>query len=143
MWLANIELRTRRGWPNDLLRYVLFLDIGRVWNTRDLFSATNADARATPGMGIRLVTPLGPFRVDVGYNPNGLDAGPAFYVIPGNAATGLVGRAVCVSPGTDDPLIVRSGQAVSSNSCPASFLPTRSRSLLSRLTFHFSLGNAF
>jgi outer membrane protein insertion porin family/translocation and assembly module TamA len=143
MWIANLELRTRRGWPNDLLRWVLFLDAGRVWNTRDVFSVTNADARATPGIGVRLVTPLGPFRVDIGYNPNSLDAGPAFLVIPGDAKAGIAGRAVCVSPGTDDPLVLGSGTTSSSSSCPATFLPTASRSLLSRLTFHFSLGNAF
>jgi outer membrane protein assembly factor BamA len=143
MWIANVELRTRRGWPNGLLRWVLFLDAGRVWNTRDVFSVTNADTRATPGIGVRLVTPLGPFRVDVGYNPNSLDSGPAFLVIPGDVKAGTVGRAVCVSPGTDDPLVLGAGGMSSSSSCPATFLPTGKRSLLSRLTFHFSLGNAF
>jgi outer membrane protein assembly factor BamA len=143
MWVTNIELRTRRGWPNDLLRWVVFLDAGRVWNTRDVFSVTNADARATPGVGVRLVTPLGPFRVDVGYNPNALDHGPAFVVIPGDASRGVAGRAVCVSPGTTDPLTLAAGEIGGTASCPASFLPTGRRSLLSRLTFHFSLGNAF
>ena len=56
---------------------------------------------------------------------------------------GIVGRAVCVSAGSDDPLVLGAGQTSSANSCPASFLPTASRSFLSRLTFHFSLGNAF
>ena len=142
-WITNLELRTRRGWPTDLLRWVLFLDVGRVWNTRDVFSATNADARATPGFGVRLVTPLGPFRVDVGYNPNSLEPGPAFFIIKGDPSKGIVGRAVCVSAGSDDPLSLGAGQTSSANSCPASFLPTASRSFLSRLTFHFSLGNAF
>ena len=143
MWIANLELRTRRGWPNDLLRWVVFLDVGRVWNTRDLFSATNADARVTPGIGVRLITPLGPFRVDIGYNPNSLEPGPAFLVIPGDASKGIVGRAICVSPGTTDPLVLGAGASSSSNSCPATFLPTGTRTPLSRLTFHFSLGNAF
>jgi outer membrane protein insertion porin family/translocation and assembly module TamA len=142
MWVANLELRTRRGWPTELLKWVAFLDVGRVWNTRDVFSVTNADARATPGVGMRFVTPLGPFRMDIGYNPNALEPGPAFLVVPGNAATGAPGRAICVSPGSDDPL-GGVGTAPSAAFCPATFLPQRSRSLLSRLTFHFSLGNAF
>lgn len=143
MWLGNIELRTRRGWPNDLLRWVAFVDVGRVWNTRDLFNVTNAGARATPGVGVRLITPLGPFRMDIGYNPNNVDAGPAFYVTPGEPGAGVAGRAICVSPGTDDPLFLGPGQRPSAGSCPATFAPPRARSLLSRLTFHFSLGNAF
>lgn len=143
MWLANVELRTRRGWPTDLLRWVVFLDVGRVWNTTDLFSAANADARATPGFGVRFVTPLGPFRMDIGYNPNGLDAGPAFYVQPGDIAHGVAGRAICVSPGSTDPLTLGAGQLAGTASCPVTYLPQRASSLLSRFTFHFSLGNAF
>ncbi len=142
-WLTNFELRTMRGWPSDLLRWVVFLDVGRVWNTRDVFSFTNAELRATPGVGVRLITPLGPFRVDVGYNPNGVAAGPAFLVQPGDLANGVSGRAICVSPGTDDPLFLDGGRTPSASSCPATFLPTRARGLLSRLTFHFSLGQAF
>ncbi len=142
MWIANIELRTRRGWPTDLLKWAAFVDVGRVWNTRDVFKVINADARATPGLGVRFVTPLGPFRMDVGYNPNALEAGPAFFIVPAGATSGLGGRPVCVSPGSDDPLR-GAGTAPSANSCPATFLPARASSVLSRLTFHFSLGNAF
>ncbi len=143
MWLANLEFRTRRGWPNDLLRWVVFVDVGRVWNTRDLFSVTNAEARATPGFGVRLITPLGPFRMDVGYNPNGVEAGPAFLVQAADPANGVLGRAICVSPGSDDSLRPASGGMPSATSCPATFLPGKSRGLLSRLSFHFSLGQAF
>lgn len=143
MWVGNFELRTRVGWPNDLLRWVFFVDVGRVWNTRDVFSVTNADARATPGIGVRLVTPLGPFRLDIGYNPNGVEPGPAFLVQPGDLLAGISGRAICVSPGSDDPLVPGPGQSPSANSCPATYRPPRAATLLSRLTFHFALGNAF
>ncbi|MBM4194204.1 MAG: hypothetical protein FJ202_07495 [Gemmatimonadetes bacterium] len=141
MWIGNIELRSTRGWPSDLLRWVLFVDMGRVWNTQNVFSVTNADTRATPGIGARVITPLGPFRVDIGYDPTSPEPGPAFYVIP--ASNGAVGRAVCVSPGSEDPITLRAGDTPFGGRCPASYLPTRPRSLLSRLTFHFSLGNAF
>jgi outer membrane protein assembly factor BamA len=139
MWFGNIELRTRRGWPTDLLHWVAFLDMGRVWNTKDVFNITNASTHATPGIGIRFVTALGPFRVDVGYNPNAAEAGPAFYVTESDLANGVVGRAICVSPGSTDPL----GSTSSVVMCPATYTPPRARSFLSRLVFHFSLGNAF
>jgi outer membrane protein insertion porin family/translocation and assembly module TamA len=143
MWIANIELRTMRGWPADLLRWVAFVDFGRVWNTRDVFSTTNADAHATPGIGVRLVTPLGPFRMDIGYNGNAVDPGPAFLVQSGDIANGIQGRAICVSPGSNDPLVMPAGQTSGNSSCPATFIPPKTHGLLSRLTFHFSLGNAF
>jgi outer membrane protein assembly factor BamA len=143
MWIANVELRTRQGWPAGLLRWVAFVDVGRVWNTRDVFSVTNADARATPGVGVRLLTPLGPFRLDVGYNPNSAEPGPAFLVINADPKKGTLGRAICVSRGSDDPLTLGPGQTPSSNACPATYLPPVKESFISRLTLHFSLGHAF
>ncbi|MFI5310170.1 MAG: outer membrane protein assembly factor [Gemmatimonadales bacterium] len=143
MWLANLELRTRRGWPTDVLRWVAFLDAGRVWNTNDVFNVTNATLRITPGLGVRLVTPLGPFRVDIGYNPYALDAGPAFFLQGADLAAGKPGRAICVSPGSTEPLTLTPGAPQGAFLCPATFLPDRRHSVLSRLAFHFSIGNAF
>jgi hypothetical protein len=34
--------------------------------------------RVTPGIGIRLGTPLGPARLDIAYNPYRLQSGPLF-----------------------------------------------------------------
>ncbi len=139
MWLANIELRTVRGWPGGLLRYVAFLDAGRVWNSNDVFSVTNSAARVTPGIGLRLVTPLGPFRVDIGYNPYGFEAGPAFFIVNAVPSAGSAGRAICVSPGATESLT----NNVSQPFCPATFTPTMGNGILRRLQFHFSIGNAF
>jgi outer membrane protein assembly factor BamA len=139
MWLANLELRTVRGWPGGLLRYVMFIDAGRVWNTNDVFSVTNSASRITPGVGIRLLTPLGPFRIDIGYNPYGFEAGPAFFIVNAVPSAGIVGRAICVSPGATESL----SNNVSQTFCPTTFTPTTRGSLLSRLAFHFSIGNAF
>ena len=137
IWLANIELRTVRSWPNGLLRYVAFIDAGRVWNTNDVFNVTNSAPRITPGIGIRLVTPLGPFRVDIGYNPYSFEPGPAFYIV--NGTTTAIGRAICVSPGATESLTTVAYQPF----CPATFTPTTGAGLLRRLAFHFSIGNAF
>ncbi|MBI1808990.1 MAG: BamA/TamA family outer membrane protein [Gemmatimonadetes bacterium] len=141
MWVANVELRTRRGWPADLLRWAFFVDAGQVWNSNDVFSVLNAQPKVTPGIGVRLMTPLGPFRMDIGYNPYPLEAGPAFYVVNGDLAKGTLGTVTCVSPGTHDPM-PGSGRPAAA-SCPATFTPTGRGGLLPRLAFQFSIGNAF
>ena len=137
--LLNLELRSRVGWPSDLLRWVIFLDAGRVWNNSGNYAVTGL--RATPGIGVRLVTPLGPFRVDVGYNPHEREAGPAFYLQRATATT--QGRAICVSPGSREPLDDGAAGALGPVPCPATFRPPTARGLLPRLTFHFSIGEAF
>lgn len=137
--LVNLELRSRRGWPIDQLRWVLFLDAGRVWNNSGNYAVTGL--RATPGFGARLVTPLGPFRVDVAYNPHGLEAGPAFFIQ--SATAGNLGRAICVSPGSVEPLDAAAAEALGPVPCPTSFRPSRAPGLFSRLVFHFSIGEAF
>lgn len=142
MWVANLELRTR-GEPGSLLRYVLFLDAGKVWNTTDVFTVLNAGTRITPGVGVRLLTPIGPFRVDIGYNPYPYEAGPAFFIDNGNISKGILGRAICVSPGTTEPFVLPTGAPSPSVSCPASYTPLRQTGLLPRLKFQFSIGNAF
>lgn len=137
--LVNLELRTRSGWPTDLLRWVIFLDAGRVWNSSGNYAVTGL--RATPGVGVRVVTPLGPFRVDVGYNAHAYEAGPAFYLQ--RAAPGVQGRAICVSPGSSEPLDDARADALGPFGCPATFRPPRPRGLFPRLAFHFSIGEAF
>jgi outer membrane protein assembly factor BamA len=145
MWVANLELRTRSGWPGGLLRYVAFLDAGRVWNTGDVPSVTSAGARLTPGVGVRLMTPIGPFRVDIGYNPYAPDAGPAFFAQAGDILAGRPGRVICVSRGSTEPLSGAESSTFNSQTftCPATYTPDQRGGLLSRLTFHFSIGNAF
>lgn len=137
--LLNLELRSRVGWPSDLLRWVIFLDAGRVWNNSGNYAVTGL--RATPGFGVRLVTPLGPFRVDVGYNPHQWEPGPAFYLQRASATR--LGRAICVSPGSSEPLDDGAADALGPVPCPATFRPLRPSGLLPRLVFHFSIGEAF
>jgi hypothetical protein len=137
--LLNLELRSRVGWPTDLLRWVVFLDAGRVWNNSGNYAVTGL--RATPGLGVRLVTPLGPFRVDVGYNPHQWEPGPAFHLQRATATT--LGRAICVSPGSREPLDDAAADALGPVACPNSFQPARPRGVFPRLVFHFSIGEAF
>lgn len=138
MALLNLELRSRVGWPTDILRWVVFVDAGRVWNNTGNYSVTGL--RVTPGAGVRLVTPIGPFRVDVGFNRYDYESGPAFYLQRRDIDAGIPGRAICVSPGTTESFAT---VPVTPASCPATFVPGRSKSFFRRLAFHFSIGEAF
>lgn len=60
----SMELRQRltRSW-----RLVLFVDAGGIWEDLGHIKAPTW----TPGAGLRVVTPVGPLRLDIGYNPSG------------------------------------------------------------------------
>ena len=66
---ANFELRARLGGPWSL---VGFVDVGQVW-----VDIGNIQAPlAAPGAGIRYSSPVGPVRLDVGYDPTSADRLP-------------------------------------------------------------------
>jgi hypothetical protein len=48
---------------------------------------TSSRIVVTPGVGLRIATPLGPARLDVAYNPRGLAPGQFFVVEPDNTLT--------------------------------------------------------
>ncbi len=62
--VANVELRLPSPLWGRILRWVAFVDAGVLWDRYQ----TEPEIRVTPGLGVRLVTPLGPVRLDVGYN---------------------------------------------------------------------------
>ncbi len=150
--IANAELRLRSVFLPELIQYALFVDAGEVWNRGgNTASQTQVRIKITPGVGVRVFTPIGPVRVDIGYNPYQAPSGPAFY-----SASQRVGDAVeralyCVSP--DNVLPVVPGEArpgggtalpvQARGACPSTFQPARRTSFGSRLTFNFSIGQAF
>lgn len=139
--VANLEYRRRFGWPTRDLQWALFVDAGTVWAT-GIAAFSVREVRATPGAGVRFDTPLGPFRVDVGYNPRRADAGKAFLF--DNLATrdgSSTPFVICVSPG--QTISFEEQLEAGGLGCPRTFRPGAGRSTLSRLVFHFSLGQAF
>ncbi len=62
--VGNVELRLPSPIWGRVFRVVAFVDAGVLW---DRYQNT-PEVRVTPGVGLRLVTPLGPVRLDVGYN---------------------------------------------------------------------------
>ncbi|KAA3617825.1 MAG: hypothetical protein D8M58_00240 [Calditrichaeota bacterium] len=65
LMLANVEARIPLFW---LLVGEVFVDAGRVWP--DISSFKYEHIRYTTGLGIAILTPLGPVRVDYGYKLN-------------------------------------------------------------------------
>ena len=76
--VSNVELRVPSPIFSSRVRLAMFVDAGGVWERGGDISG--AVIRVTPGMGLRLSTPLGPARLDVAYNPYKLQAGPLFQV---------------------------------------------------------------
>lgn len=74
--LGNIELRVPSPIFHSRLRLATFVDAGGTWNRQD--PSSSRVIRVTPGVGIRLATPLGPARLDVAYNPYKLQPGALF-----------------------------------------------------------------
>lgn len=78
IFLLNGELRLPGPiWP-DQLRVALFVDAGQVYERENELFAIKG-MRVTPGVGLRLTTPLGPVRVDVAYNGYDLAVGKLVY----------------------------------------------------------------
>ncbi len=151
--LANLELRLRSFLLPELVQFALFVDAGEVWNRRQAGLGGFGTFKVTPGVGVRVNSLIGPLRVDIGYNPYARPAGPA-YITPNPADydSAFELQLICVSPG--NTLLVRNARpqlegkkpmppTQESGACPGTYQPTRRASFLGRLTFNFSIGQAF
>ena len=142
--VTNLELRVRAR-SLGAFQLAAFVDAGQLrLNSEELFRLS--DVKVTPGLGVRLSTQFGLFRLDVGYNPYGSPGGPAFLATTTTAGAST-GKLLCVSPGTKDQVVTSGPNAGTvvrgAGDCPASFLPLGSSNTLTRLTFHFGIGQAF
>lgn len=139
--VGNAELRMTSPFLPSLLRWTLFADVGEVWNrggaTRGLgFRAL----RVTPGMGVRIRTPIGFLRADLAYNPYTRLDGAAYFDAP-VAAGGFL---YCVSPGNTLPVTTVDGQVQQApGRCPSTFRPRRPSDFFGRLTPSIAIGQAF
>ncbi|MCC6242620.1 MAG: BamA/TamA family outer membrane protein [Gemmatimonadaceae bacterium] len=136
--VANLEYRRGFRWLAEQLQVAAFVDIGGLWEgATEPFKFANL--RATPGLGLRVLTALGPFRVDVGYQPYELRSGRALFVSKGT--NGSAGVIRCASPGNTVAVGALTANGIAD--CPDTYRPPQGRGVLSRLAFHFGLGQAF
>jgi len=129
--VASAEWRYRLPSFGGRVQFATFVDAGQVWN-RPQQSFNFSDLRVTPGVGVRVRSPIGPLRVDVAYNGYASTAGSAYFVGKENVLR-------CVSPGNE----LSSGVVGAGQTCDPTFTPKPSESVLSKLTFNFSIGQAF
>ena len=129
--VASAEWRLRLPSLGGRVQLATFVDAGQVWN-RPQQSFSISDLRVTPGVGVRVRSPIGPLRVDVAYNGYASTTGSAYFVGSDNVLR-------CVSP--DNTL--SSGIVTSGETCEPTYRPPAGSSVLSKLTFNFSIGQAF
>lgn len=134
--VGSLELRTPSPVFHDIAQFAAFVDMGDVWN-RGREPVRWQDIKVTPGLGVRVASPVGPLRLDVGYNGYSRPQGAAYFT--GTLQPGQPRVLRCVTP---DNVFDR-GITPAGGECPATYAPPQQNTLLSRLTFHFSIGQAF
>ena len=146
--VGNVELRWRPRVLTEFVQFVAFIDMGNVWSSEgdDL---DNTPIFVTPGIGLRVSTPVGPIRLDLAYNSYAPTPGPAYRDAPVGYSTAPL---YCVSPGNTLPVTGfgqtdAQGQPIppvqAEGPCPSSFKPSRPEGFFNRLTLTFSIGQAF
>jgi outer membrane protein assembly factor BamA len=107
--VGNVELRVPSPVFGSRLRLAAFVDAGGAWQRPE----GDPVIRVTPGVGLRVATPLGPLRLDVAYNPYRLQAGQLYQFAENGDLTPVDGQSEYV--------LDRDG----------------------RVTFHFAVGQPF
>jgi len=137
---GNAEVRFPLFW--NRLRGVAFVDVGQVWNS-SIGPAELSDLAFTPGVGVRVLSPIGPIRVDVGYNalgPETLGVKTTTVLACERVGTELT-NCVAPAPGVvyDPELLVNTNEL--QDLAAVRWDPRED--LFDRLQLHLSIGQAF
>ena len=106
---------------------------------------TSALAR---GLGLRVLTPVAPIQVNIGYNPYPRPNGPIYFEDPTRVQSAIrpdISPLYCVSPNNQIDLELRDGvlQPPGGSGCPASYHPPERKTWYRRLVLTFSIGPDF
>ena len=124
--VANLEVRVPLG--SERWSGVAFVDFGQVWTAKGELEAPE-ELAWSPGIGIRYRSPVGPLRLDVGYNTGGSERLPVVSQLRKG------GRLTIVQLGDEDD-----------NPATLDYDPfggSGLRGFVNRLQLHFSIGHAF
>ncbi|MFQ5530349.1 MAG: BamA/TamA family outer membrane protein, partial [Gemmatimonadota bacterium] len=91
---GSLELRAAVG---ERWTLVGFVDVGQVWQSL----SERSNLVATPGVGVRFRSPVGPLRLDLGYDPSGPADRPVVAVLERGDIQEL-NRTIRFDPFTDD-----------------------------------------
>ena len=97
----------------------------------------------TPGVGVRIFSPVGPIQINVAYNPFNRPPGALYYIPEANASG--IRPLYCVSPGNGIPAPIGPGGPVqiANQSCPSTFVPTFTDTFVNHLKLSSSIGPDF
>lgn len=139
--VGNAELRFNSPFLPTLLKWTTFVDVGELWNRRSGVRGLGfKQMRWTPGFGLRVRTPVGYLRADLGYNAYPLSSGAAYFDAPVSAG----GALFCVSPTNTLPATLQGGVLTQAQgSCPGSYQPGRRSGFFGRWTPSIAIGQAF
>jgi outer membrane protein insertion porin family/translocation and assembly module TamA len=132
---GSVELRFPIIGEN--IRGAAFVDYGQVW--QEFSDMQIRDLAFTPGLGVRYFSPIGPIRVDIGYNPRGAETVRLFTTQVGVRETS---DGDCMTYPEDpgpDPIL-----------CATPVLQAQPdviwhprKGFFRKIQFHFSIGQAF
>jgi len=123
----------------ERLRGAAFVDFGQVWSRADDFG--KGGLVWTPGFGIRYFTPIGPIRVDIGYNPGKPESiGVITTEVCERTPTGCV---PVTGDGPVDPTRLENTNRLRPLERTVLWDPNPRGEFLRRFQLHFSIGQAF
>ena len=145
LFVANLEYRVRDPFlfPN-YVQYTFFVDGGDVWNR-----PSSPKIKWTPGLGLRVLTPVAPIQVNIGYNPYPSPAGPIYFEDPLRAQSAVrpdISPLYCVSPNNGIDLVFKDGVLQPPDNgptCPRTYHPPERKTWYRRLVLTFSIGPDF
>ncbi|MGK7310699.1 MAG: BamA/OMP85 family outer membrane protein [Candidatus Longimicrobiales bacterium M2_2A_002] len=142
---GNIELRFPLPVLGGSLRGAVFVDAGQVWRTREAVQLD--EIAATPGLGLRYQSPIGPIRVDAAFNTQGPETLTALTT---EVARCMLGDSGCrrTQFREDMKATLRNTDNVIPLAQPVRFRTDYDRirglsDVLQRIQLHFSIGQAF